>query len=149
MPEELGEPYDLHLLSLTKGEQLALDYLAINPMGKVPALKHGEPSSPRQPPSALSRLADEFPQAKLNIPIGDVRRGSYLKWLLLAPGRIEPALRDRAYPRPEQPRRGTLGYGDFYTVMEVMAKAVEPGPYLMGDQFTAPTSCSAPRCAGG
>jgi glutathione S-transferase len=42
MPEEIGEPYDLCLLSLTKGEQLALDYLAINPMGKVPALKHGD-----------------------------------------------------------------------------------------------------------
>ncbi|WP_244500304.1 glutathione binding-like protein [Methyloceanibacter superfactus] len=44
---------------------------------------------------------------------------------------------DRAMPRSEQPRRGTLGYGDFDTVMEVTAKAVEPGPYLMGEQFTA------------
>ena len=52
MLEELGEPYDIHLLSLSKGEQSAPDFLAVNPMGKVPALKHGMPSSPRRPPSA-------------------------------------------------------------------------------------------------
>jgi len=136
MLEELGEPYDLHLLSLTKGEQLAPDYLAINPMGKVPALKHGD-TIITEAAAICIYLADEFPQAKLNIPIGDVRRGPYLKWLFFAPGCIEPTMMDRAYPRQEQPRRGTLGYGDFDTVMEVTAKAVEPGPYLMGEQFTA------------
>ena len=78
-----------------------------------------------------------FPHARLNVPIGDPRRGRYLKWLFFAPACIEPAITDRAFPRQEQPRRGTFGYGDFDTVMKVVAKAVEPGPYLMGDQFTA------------
>jgi glutathione S-transferase len=50
---------------------------------------------------------------------------------------MEPAITDRAFPRKEEPRRGMLGYGDFDTVMDVVANAVEPGPYLMGDQFTA------------
>ena len=82
-------------------------------------------------------LADEFPRAKLNVPIGDPRRGVYLKWLFFGPSCIEPAMTDRAFPRKEEPRRGMLGYGDFDTVMEVTAKAVAKGPYLMGEQFTA------------
>ena len=69
--------------------------------------------------------------------MGDPRRGPYLKWLFFSPGCIEPAITDRAFPRQEEPRRSTLGYGDFDTVMNVVAKAVEPGPYLMGEQFTA------------
>ncbi len=136
MLEELGEPYDLHLLSLAKGEQLAPGYLAVNPMGKVPALKH-RGVIVTEAAAICTYLADEFPRAKLNVPIGDPRRGPYLKWLFFGPSCIEPAMIDRAAPRQEQPRRGMLGYGDFDTVMEVAAKAVEPGPYLMGEQFTA------------
>jgi len=136
MLEELGEPYDLHLVSLAKGEQHQPDHLAVNPMGKVPALKHGDVVV-TEAAAICTYLADEFPQARLNMPVGDPRRGPYLKWLFFAPGCIEPAMTDRAFPRAEQPRRGTLGYGDFDTVMEVVAKAVEPGPYLLGEQFTA------------
>jgi glutathione S-transferase len=136
MLEELGEPYELHLLSLAKGEQHQPDHLAVNPMGKVPALKHGDVVV-TEAAAICTYLADEFPQARLNAPIGDPRRGPYLKWLFFSPSCIEPAMTDRAFPRQEQPRRGTLGYGDFDTVMEVVAKAVEPGPYLLGEQFTA------------
>jgi glutathione S-transferase len=82
-------------------------------------------------------LADEFPRAKLNVPIGDPRRGVYLKWLFFGPSCIEAAIMDRAFPRKEEARRGALGYGDFETVMDVTAKAVVKGPYLMGEQFTA------------
>lgn len=136
MLEELGEPYDIHLLSLSKGEQLAPDYLAVNPMGKVPALKHGE-TVITETAAICAYLADEFPHARLNIPVGDPRRGLYLKWLFFAPSCIEPAVIDRAAPRKEEARRAMLGYGDFDTVMEVVAKAVEPGPYLLGERFTA------------
>jgi glutathione S-transferase len=136
MLEEIGEPYDLHVLSLAKGEQRAPDYLAVNPMGKVPALKHGD-TVITEAAAICTYLADEFPQARLNVPVGDPRRGTYLKWLFFAPSCIEPAITDRAFPRKEEPRRGMLGYGDFDTVMAVVAAAVEPGPYLMGEQFTA------------
>jgi glutathione S-transferase len=136
MLEELGEPYDLHLLSLANGEQRASDYLAVNPMGKVPALKHGD-AVITEAAAICTYLADEFPRARLNVPVGDPRRGTYLKWLFFAPSCIEPAITDRAFPRKEEPRRGMLGYGDFDTVMTVVAAAVEPGPYLMGEQFTA------------
>jgi glutathione S-transferase len=136
MLEEIGEPYDLHVLNLTKGEQQAPDYLAVNPMGKVPALKHGD-AVITEAAAICTYLADEFPQARLNVPVGDPRRGTYLRWLFFAPSCIEPAITDRAFPRKEEPRRGMLGYGDFDTVMAVVAAAVEPGPYLMGEQFTA------------
>jgi len=136
MLEELGEPYDIHLLSLAKGEQSAPDYLAINPMGKVPALRHGD-AIITEVAAICTYLADEFPHARLNIPVGDPRRGPYLKWLFFSPSCIEVAVLDKAAPRKEEPRRGMVGYGDFDSVMNVVAKAVAKGPYLMGEQFTA------------
>lgn len=136
MLEEIGEPYDLHLLNLMKGEQYEPDYRAINPMRKVPALKHGDVVI-TEAAAICTYLADAFPDAGLNVPIGNPQRGVYLKWLFFGPSCIEPALTDHAFPRREEPRRGMLGYGDFDTVMDVVAKAVAPGPYLMGEQFTA------------
>jgi glutathione S-transferase len=136
MLEEVGEPYDIHLLSLSKGENRAADYLAVNPMGKVPALKHGDVVI-TEGAAICTYLADEFPRAKLNVPVGTPRRGVYLKWLFFGPGCIEPAMTDRAFPRKEEPRRAMLGYGDFDTAMDVVAKALATGPYLMGEQFTA------------
>jgi glutathione S-transferase len=136
MLEELGEPYDLHVLSLMKGDQQQPAYLAVNPMGKVPALKHGDVVV-TEAAAICTYLADEFPRARLNVPVGDPRRGAYLKWLFFSPGCIEPAITDHAFPRQEEPRRSMLGYGDFDTVMDVVARGVEPGPYLMGEQFTA------------
>lgn len=134
--EEIGEPYDIKLLDLAKGDQQKPDYLAINPMGKVPALTHGD-AVVTESAAICAYLADAFPAAGLNIPVGDPRRGIYLKWLFFGPGVLEPAVTDRAFPRKEQPRRGTLGYGDFDIVMDVLCKAVTPGPFLMGEQFTA------------
>ena len=136
MLEEIGEPYDIKLLSLSKGDNQKPDYLAVNPMGKAPALKHGDVVI-TESAAICTYLADEFPRAKLNVPIGDPRRGAYLKWLFFGPSCIEPAIMDRAFPRKEEARRAALGYGDFDTVIDVVAKAVSKGPYLVGDQFTA------------
>jgi glutathione S-transferase len=136
MLEEIGEPYDIHHLSLSKGDNRAPDYLAVNPMGKVPALRHGD-AVITEAAAICAYLADEFPRAKLNVPIGDPRRGPYLKWLFFGPSCIEPAMMDRAFPRKEEARRAALGYGDFDTVMNVVAKAVASEPFIMGDQFTA------------
>jgi len=136
MLEEIGEPYDIHLLHLSQGDNLKPDYLAINPMGKVPALKHNDVVI-TESAAICTYLADAFPKAKLNVPIGDPRRGVYLKWMFFGPSCVEPAVIDRAAPRKEEARRAMLGYGDFDTVMNVLAKAVTPGPFLMGEQFTA------------
>jgi len=136
MLEELGEPYDIKLLKLSAGDNMKPDYLAINPMGKVPALMHGD-TVITEVAAICTYLADEFPQKKLNVPVGTPRRGVYLKWLFFGPGCIEPAMIDRAAPRKEEARRGMLGYGDFDTTMNTVAKAVERGPWIMGEQFTA------------
>ena len=136
MLEEVGEPYEVRLISFAKGENLKADYLAINPMGKVPALKHNDVAV-TEVAAICTYLADEFPAAKLNVPVGAPQRGVYLKWLFFGPSCIEPAVIDRAAPRKEEARRAMLGYGDFDTTMDVVAKAVAKGPYLMGEQFTA------------
>ena len=136
MLEEVGEPFDVKLIKLSEGDNLKPDYLAINPMGKVPALKHGD-TVITEVAAICTYLADAFPQAKLNVPIGTPRRGVYLKWLFFGPGCLEPAVVDRAAPRKEPARRGMLGYGDFDMTMDVVAKAVTKGPWLMGEQFTA------------
>ena len=136
MLEELGQPYELKLLSLKQGDNLKPEYLAINPMGKVPALRHGD-TVITEAAAICTYLADEFPQAKLNVPIGTPRRGVYLKWLFFGPSVIEPAMTDRAYPRKENPRVASLGWRDFDTVLDIVSKAVAKGPYLMGEQFTA------------
>jgi glutathione S-transferase len=136
MLEEVGQPYDIKLVKLSAGDNLKPDYLAINPMGKVPALKHRD-TVITEVAAICTYLADEFPQAKLNVPVGTPKRGVYLKWLFFGPGCMEPAVIDRAAPRKEEARRAMLGYGDFDTTMNVVAKAVERGPWLMGEQFTA------------
>jgi glutathione S-transferase len=137
MLEELGEPYDIHLVSFKKGENLRPEYLAVNPMGKVPALKHGDVVI-TEAAAICTYLADEFPAARLNIPVGDPQRGVYLKWLFFGPSCFEPAVTERAFPRKEVPPRSTLGFGDYDTVMDVLTKAAGAAkPYLMGAQFTA------------
>ena len=136
MLEEIGEPYDIHLLSMKTGANREPAYLAVNPMGKVPALRHGD-AVITEVAAVCCYLADAFPQAGLNIPQGDPRRGPYLKWLFFGPGTLEGAVMDRAFPRAAQAPRAALGYGDFDTTMDVVAAAVTPGPYLMGEKFTA------------
>jgi glutathione S-transferase len=136
MLEEIGQPYDIKLVTLSKGENMKPEYLAINPMGKVPALKHGD-TAITEVAAICTYLADEFPDKKLNVPVGTPRRGEYLKWLFFGPSVIEPAMTDRAFPRKEDPRAAALGWRDFDTVLDIVSKAVSKGPYLMGEHFTA------------
>ncbi len=136
MLEEVGQPYDIHLLSMKRGTNREPAYLAINPMGKVPALRHGD-TVITEAAAICCYLADQFPQAGLNIPLGHPLRGLYLKWLFFGPGSFEPAIIDRSFPRAGEAPRGALSYGDFDTTMNVVAAALSPGPFLMGDKFTA------------
>jgi len=135
MLEETGADYETKLLGYADSMK-GPDYLAINPMGKVPALRHND-TVISEVAAICTYLADAFPDKNLNVPIGDPRRGPYLKWLFFGPGCFEPAVIDRAAPRKEPARRAMLGYGDFDTTMNVVAKAVENGPWIMGEQFTA------------
>jgi glutathione S-transferase len=135
MLEELGEPYKLEVLNLRAGDQRKPAYLAINPMGKVPTLKDGDVVV-SEVAAICCYLADTFPKAKLAPPIGDKRRGDYLKWLFYGPSCLEPAMIDKALNRPPAPRT-TAGWADYDTVIEVLRSAVGAREYLLGEQFTA------------
>ena len=135
MLEELGVPYRMELLSLKKGTHKSPEYLAINPMGKVPAIKHGG-TVVTEASAICCYLADAFPAAGLAPAIGDPARGTYLRWLFFSPSCIEPAMADKAFNRPPVPA-SAVGYGDFDTVMDTVSQAVSQGEYLLGDRFSA------------
>lgn len=136
MLEELGQPYELRVLDYKNGENRGPEYLAINPMGKVPALRHADVII-TEAAAICCYLADAYPEAGLGVPLLDRRRGPYLKWLFFGPSCLEPAVTDRMFKREDAPPRSALGWGDFDSVMDVLADALRPGPYLLGEQFTA------------
>jgi glutathione S-transferase len=129
--EELGAPYELHVLNMKAGEQRRPEYLAINPMGKVPALRHGDALVTEQ-----VYLADLFPQARLAPPIGDPLRGPYLRWMIFYAGCFEPAVIDRATERSPAPLPMSP-YGDYDTMLKTLTDQLAKGPYLLGERFTA------------
>jgi len=136
MLEEVGEPYETRLLDLRGGEGRGPDYLAVNPQGKVPAIVHKGVATTEVAAICLY-LADAFPQAGLAIPVGDPRRGPYLRWAVFNASAIEPAMMDAKFPRREDPPSTAIGYRPLDALLDIVAQAVTPGPYLMGEQFTA------------
>ena len=133
--EELGADFDLHVLNMKKSEQLAPAYLAINPMGKVPAVKHGDALITEQVAIFLY-LADLYAEAGLAPQIGDPLRGPYLRWMVFYGSCFEPALIDRALKREQAPR-GMSPYGDYDTTLKTLTDQLAAGPWLLGDRFTA------------
>ena len=135
MLEELGEPYDLDVLDLKAQQQLTPSYLAINPMGKVPALEH-DGQLITEVGAICLYLADAFPEAGLAPAIGDPLRGPYVRWMMFQGNCFEPAIIDRALKRDEGGNRAMSPYGNFDTTVDVVAKAIK-GPWFLGDKFTA------------
>jgi glutathione S-transferase len=133
--EELGAPYELKVLNMKAGEQRRPDYLAVNPMGKVPAIRHGDAVITEQV-AIFIYLADLFPEAKLAPPIGDPLRGPYLRWLVYYAGCFEPAVGDRALKREPGPA-SQVPYGDFDTMLKTLVAQLAKGPYLLGERFSA------------
>ena len=136
MLEEIGQPYRTEVLDYGTTMK-APTYLAINPMGKVPALRHGD-MVVTEAAAICAYLADAFPQAGLAPPHGDRLRGSYYRWLFFAAGPVEAAVSNKAFGFVVPPEReGTIGYGSFQRVMDTLEQAVSGGNYLVGDKFTA------------
>lgn len=133
--EELDADYELHPLSLKEGQQRQPDYLAINPMGKVPAIRHGDALVTEQP-AIFIYLADLYPEAGLAPPIGDPQRGPYLRWLVFYGSCFEPAVIDKSMQREPAPP-STNSYGDFDTMLKTLVDQLERGPYLLGERFSA------------
>ncbi len=133
--EELGAPYELRVLNMRAGEQRKPEFLAINPMGKVPAILHGDVLVTEQVAVYLY-LADLFPGAGLTPNLDDPRRGPYLRWMAFYAGCFEPALVDRATKRDPAPL-AMSPYGTFDTVMATVNAQLRAAPYLLGDTFSA------------
>jgi glutathione S-transferase len=133
--EELGADYELHVLNLKKGEQRRAEYMAVNPMGKVPAIVHDGALVTEQG-AVYAYLADLYPEAGITPAIGDALRGPYLRWLFYYGSSFEPALIDRSLKREPAPA-STSPYGDYETMLKTLTDQLGKGPYLLGDRFTA------------
>jgi glutathione S-transferase len=134
--EEIGAPYELKTLDLQKGEQKAPAYLAINPMGKVPTIVHRGVAI-TETAAILLYLADAFPAAGLAPRSDDPARGTYLRWLVFGASCFEPALVDRILQRSPPQGFNPLGYGTYAQTLDTFERAVTPGPFVLGERFSA------------
>ncbi|WP_275248762.1 glutathione S-transferase family protein [[Pseudomonas] carboxydohydrogena] len=132
--EETGEPYERVLTDISTGANKTPEYLAINPMGKVPALADGD-AVMAESAAICAYVADRYPQSKLAPPVGDPRRAKYLQWLFFAPSCIEPAIL-QAYLKLEIPSV-SAAWGSTTQTFDVLDNALEKGPWLLGNDFTA------------
>lgn len=133
--EELKAPYKLHVLNMKAGEQRQPAFLAVNPMGKVPAFLHGDALVTEQVAIGIY-LAGLFPEADLAPPIGDALRGPYLRWYVFYAACFEPAMVDKALKR-EPGTPGMVPYGDLTTTLGALTSQLTKGPWMLGDRFTA------------
>jgi glutathione S-transferase len=136
MLEEIGEPYKVEVVdyaSTMKGPA----YLAINPMGKVPALRHGD-AVVTETAAICAYLADAFPQARLAPPPGDRLRAPYYRWLFFCAGPFEAAASNKAMGFVVPPERERMmGYGTFAKTISTLEAAISSGDYLVGNRFSA------------
>ncbi len=136
MLEEVGQPYRTELLDYGTTMK-APAYLAINPMGKVPAITHGG-AVVTEAGAICAYLADAFPQAGLAPAPGDKARAPYFRWMFYAAGPFEAAVTNRSLnvEVPDE-RKGMVGYGCFDDVMNALEYAVTQTEFIAGDRFTA------------
>jgi glutathione S-transferase len=136
MLEEVGQPYRTELLDYGTTMK-APEYLAINPMGKVPALRHGD-TVVTEGAAICCYLADAFPAAGLAPAPGDRLRGPYYRWLFFAAGPLDAAATNRALGFEVPPERKVMaGYGSLADVMAALEGALEGREYLVGERFSA------------
>jgi glutathione S-transferase len=133
--EELGVDYELHLLDLKAGTQRDPAYLALNPLGKVPAIRHAGAMVTEQP-AVMMYLADLYADKGLAPAIGDPLRGPYLRWMVFYGSCFEPALVDRSMQR-EPAAHMTSPYGTWQEVLDAIVAQLTPGPWLLGERFSA------------
>ena len=133
--EELGAPYDLHILNMKAAEQRKDAYLAINPLGKVPAIRHHGAVVTEQV-AIFIYLADLFPQAGLTPALNDPRRGPYLRWIAYYGASFEPAVVDHFMKREPAPITQSP-YADYDTMLGALEAQLAKGPYLLGEEITA------------
>lgn len=133
MLEEVGAPYTVEYVEYGPPMK-APAYRAINPMGKVPALTHGE-AIVTEVAAICAYLADAFPEAGLAPPTD--QRAAYYRWLFFAAGPLEAAVTNKALGvEVPKERRGMVGYGSFERVVDTLERALDGRDYIAGDRFT-------------
>jgi glutathione S-transferase len=136
MLEEVGHPYETVLLDYGTTMK-APDYLAINPMGKVPAIRHCD-TVVTEGGAICAYLADAFPDAGLAPPSGNPRRGTYYRWMFFAAGPVEAAVTAKSLGLlAPADKKMMAGYGSFEETIDALERCVGSGPYICGEQFTA------------
>jgi len=142
MLEELGVPYQFEQVEFGRDMKSA-DYLSINPMGKIPALKHGD-AVVTETAAILTYLADAFPDKGLIPAVGSDARAAFYRWMFFIAGPLEQATSAEflGWIPPAQtptgtPARGFLGYGSLDLALNTLEKHLEENAYVCGDQFTA------------
>jgi glutathione S-transferase len=136
MLEEVGKPYETVVLDYGTTMK-APDYLAINPMGKVPAIKHGD-TVVTEGAAICAYLADAFPEKDLAPAPGDPLRGAYYRWLFFGAGPVETAVTNHYLKWDPDPKQQMMvGFGSYERVLDVLQDLVAKGPYLLGDRFSA------------
>lgn len=133
--EALGVPYTVQPIDFASGQNRTSEFLAINPLGKLPTLVHDGAVITEQVAITIY-LADRFSSGQLAPALDDPLRGPYLRWLAFYGACFEPALVDHAYRRaPIEP--SAAPYRDYDTVIDMVATQLARGPWLLGERFTA------------
>jgi glutathione S-transferase len=132
--EETGQPYERVLIDISTGAQKQADYLAINPMGKVPALRDGEVTLAENA-AICAYVAERYPEARLSPSLGDPLRAKFLYWLFFLPGCIEPAMVQMSTKFEMNPV--AAGWGEAQRPFDVLDAALSKGPWLLGENFSA------------
>jgi glutathione S-transferase len=133
--EALGVPYDIKAIDFASGQNRTPEFLAINPLGKLPTLVHDAAVITEQVAITIY-LADRFPVAGLAPAVDHPSRGPYLRWLAFYAACFEPALMDHAFQRVALDP-ATSPYRDYDTVIETLVAQLGRGDYLLGDTLTA------------
>jgi glutathione S-transferase len=134
MLEEVGAPYRFEVINLETQDHKKPAFLAVNPMGKVPAIVH-RGTVVTECGAICAYLADAFPTAELAPPLDSPARGTYYRWLFFG-SCVEAAVIDRMLSRPSA-RPGALGYGSYEDAVATLERAITPGPYVLGARFSA------------
>jgi glutathione S-transferase len=132
--EETGLPYEQVLTDIATGAQKTPEYLKINPMGKVPALKDGD-AMLGEAAAICAYIADRYPETGLAPDVTDPKRARYLQWLFFSPSCIEPAL-IQIFTKLDIPTT-TAAWGSATQVFDVLETALDKGPWILGERFSA------------
>lgn len=134
MMEEVGQPYELEFVDIRSAEHPSDSYKQINPMGKLAGLQDGS-CALGETAAILLYLADKFPATKLGPAATDPRRGRFLQWLMFPATTLEPVMMEKRLGT--KPNTVQAGWGDYDRATAALESALQPGPWLFGEQFTA------------